>query len=182
MQLNTRPPNHVSTRRRQPLNEKAIPQTDRRTLMRDAIRLQDALGALIRVLQSRDRERACCYDLSVSQCHALQILIKDGPLTITGLGEKLHLEKSTASRLANGLLDRGLVRKRSPESDGRVIILQVTEQGLRLSRRILNDLAEEYTDLLEGFDPAVRTALPRVLERLTGTIAGRTESSGPNCC
>lgn len=151
-------------------------------MVQDATRLQGALGELIRVLQFRDRDRACCYDLSVSQCHALQALVREGPITVTQLGDHLYLEKSTASRLANGLLDRGLVRKRSPGSDGRVVILQVTEQGLRLSRRILNDLAEEYMELLEGFDPEVREALPRLLERLTQTISARASGSGPTCC
>lgn len=151
-------------------------------LVREAARLQEALGELIRVIQFRDRDRACCYELSVSQCHALQTLIREGPMTVTGLGEALYLEKSTASRLANGLLEAGLIRKRSPRSDGRVVILQVTEQGHRLSRRILNDLAQEYMDLLEEFEPEVRAALPRIIERLTDNIAARTGVGGPSCC
>jgi DNA-binding MarR family transcriptional regulator len=79
-------------------------------------------------------------------------------------------------------MDRGLVRKRSPGSDGRVVILQVTEQGLRLSRKILNDLSEEYMELLEEFDPEVRKALPRLLERLSKTFMARANPSGPTCC
>ena len=47
-------------------------------LIRDAARLHEALSELIRVLQFRDRDRACCYGLSVSQCHALQALIHHG--------------------------------------------------------------------------------------------------------
>ncbi len=160
----------------------ALPQSSPASLVREAARLQDALGELIRVLQFRDRDRACCYDLSVSQCHALQTLVREGPMTVTGLGDALYLEKSTASRLANKLLDEGLVRKRSPRSDGRVVILQVTEQGHRLSRKILNDMAQEYMDLLEEFDPAVRDALPRILERLTKNMAARAGSTGPGCC
>lgn len=158
------------------------PILDQRTLLRDASHLQETLGELIRVLQSRDRDRACCYGLSVSQCHALQILVKEGPLSVTKLGGQLHLEKSTASRLANGLLQRGLVRKRSPDSDGRMVILQISEQGLRLSRKILNDLAEEYMDLLADFDPEVRQALPKLLERLTATFLAQSNASGPTCC
>jgi len=164
------------------LSENTSPPISRTSLLRDATLLQESLGELIRVLQFRDRDRACCYELSVSQCHALQTLVREGPITVTQLGDNLYLEKSTASRLANGLLDRGLVRKRSPGSDGRVVILQVTEQGLRLSRRILNDLAEEYLELLEGFDPEVREALPRLLARLTQTISARANPSGPTCC
>ena len=42
------------------------------TLRADAEHLSDALSELIRVTQFRDRDRACCYDISVSQCHALK--------------------------------------------------------------------------------------------------------------
>jgi DNA-binding MarR family transcriptional regulator len=103
-------------------------------------------------------------------------------MTVNQLAARLYLEKSTASRLANSLLKRDLVRKRSPESDGRVVILQVTEAGHRLTRRIRNDLAEEYMELLEGLDPQVRQALPQLVQRLTRSIADRTCDTEPTCC
>jgi len=152
------------------------------SLLMDATRLQEALGELIRVLQFRDRDRACCYDLSVSQCHALQTLIQNGPMTVTGLGDLLYLEKSTASRLAKSLLAKELLRKRAPEADGRVVILQVTESGRRLARRILNDLVEEHMELLAGFEPDVRAALPLFLDRLSQTITNRSDPQGLKCC
>jgi DNA-binding MarR family transcriptional regulator len=155
---------------------------DRPSLLRDAARLQEALADLIRVLQFRDRDRACCYDLSVSQCHALQTLIQNGPMTVTQLGLHLYLEKSTASRLAKALLEKDLVRKRAPRGDGRVVILQVTEAGRRLARKIMNDLAEEYRDLLERFDPEVRAALPLLLDRLTRIISARIDPERVNFC
>jgi MarR family 2-MHQ and catechol resistance regulon transcriptional repressor len=153
----------------------------RPSLMRDAARLQEALVELTRLLQFRDRDRACCFDLSASQCHALQALIQKGPMTVTQLGDLLYLEKSTASRLAKALLEKELVRKRAPRDDGRVVILQVTEAGQRLARKILNDLAAEYMDLLEGFEPEVRAALPLLLDRLTQTISRRFGPEGPSC-
>ncbi len=155
---------------------------NRPSLLRDAARLQEALADLIRVLQFRDRDRACCYDLSVSQCHALQALFQNGPMTVTKLGGELYLEKSTASRLAKALLEKDLVRKRAPRADGRVVILQVTEAGHRLARKIMNDLSEEYMDLLEGFEPEVRAALPLLLDRLTQTISTRMDPEGLACC
>jgi len=151
-------------------------------VMRDAARVQAALHELVRVLQFRDRDRACCYGLSVSQCHALQALVQAGPMTVTDLGSQLYLEKSTASRLAKSLLEKALIRRRAPRGDGRVVILQVTEAGQRLTRKILNDLAEEYMDLLEEFAPEVREALPTVLDRLSRVIAERTDGAGFTCC
>ena len=154
----------------------------RPTLIRDAARLQEALSGLIRLLQFRDRDRACCYDLSVSQCHALEALIQVGPMTVTQLGDHLYLEKSTASRLAKALLEKGLVRRRAPNADGRMVILQVTEAGHRMARKILKDLSEEYIDLLEDFDPEVRAALPQLIDRLSNTIARRTKPQDISCC
>jgi DNA-binding MarR family transcriptional regulator len=103
-------------------------------------------------------------------------------MTVTQLGGQLYLEKSTASRLAKALLEKELVRKRAPRADGRVVILQVTEAGHRLARKILNDLSEEYRNLLEGFEPDVRAALPLLLDRLTQTISTRMDPEDLTCC
>jgi MarR family 2-MHQ and catechol resistance regulon transcriptional repressor len=156
--------------------------TIRPSLIRDAARLQKSLSQLTRVLQFRDRDRACCYELSVSQCHALEAMIQHGPMTVTQLGDHLYLEKSTASRLAKSLLEKELVRKRAPLADGRIVILQVTETGHRLARKIMKDLAGEYMDLLGEFEPEVRAALPKLLDRLIRNISGRTDPRGLTCC
>lgn len=148
--------------------------SDPPTLIREATHLDAALRALVRVHRARDRQRALRYDLVLSHYHALLALTRMGPLTVTALGEHLHLEKSTASRVAKGLLGQGLVRKRSPSSDDRKVILQVTELGMRLSRRIQNDLSEEYLELLSNLEPGSRDDLPGVLTEL----ARRLETSG----
>jgi len=144
------------------------------TSIRDAARLQQSLGQLIRILHLRDRRLASSHGLSVSQCHALQGLMQVGPMTITELGDHLHLEKSTASRLAKGLVAKELVRTRAPSGDGRVSILQLTEAGQRLARRILNEISEEYRAGLEGVDPRVQRELPSYLDRLAHNLAGHS--------
>jgi hypothetical protein len=52
-----------------------------RTLDRDAALLYEALSDLLRVYQFRDRDRICCHDISVTQCYALESLVREGPLT-----------------------------------------------------------------------------------------------------
>lgn len=151
-------------------------------LLADAYRFSESLMDLIRVVQFRDRDRACCYDVSVSQCYALKAVSDHGPLTVNDLAARLYLDKSTASRVANGLEERGyLARERDPE-DGRVVRLRATESGAALCRTIERDLAEEYAELLEDFDPEVRAAMERVLGRLAGCFAARVDVSGGNCC
>jgi MarR family transcriptional regulator, 2-MHQ and catechol-resistance regulon repressor len=160
----------------------AIHEPPHPSLVRDASRLQGALMELMRVLRSRDRDRASGYSLSASQCHTLQALARQGPMTVNDLAARLYLEKSTASRLAASLMEKDLVRKRAARTDGRTVVLQVTEKGLRLSRRILNDLAVEYMELLKQLDPEVRSALPQLLDRITSIVAGRSGDAGPPDC
>ena len=50
------------------------------SLQRTAEELQAAIADLVRVYQFRDRDRICCYDISVTQCYALETLVNAGPL------------------------------------------------------------------------------------------------------
>jgi DNA-binding MarR family transcriptional regulator len=151
-------------------------------LERDADRLAEVLQDLIRVVQFRDRDRACCYDVSVSQCYALAAVTDLGPLTVNELAAHLYLDKSTSSRLAAGLEAKGYVTRERAPDDGRVIHLVVTPPGRALRGRIADDLVRTYADLLTDFEPEVRTALIRLVERLGASFAARVQTSGGSCC
>lgn len=151
-------------------------------LLADAEIFSDALGELIRVVQFRDRDRACCYELSVSQCYGLKAIADAGRLTVNQLAAFLFLDKSTASRIANGLVDKGLAARERDEQDGRVVHLVATEAGRRIHERIEADLAHEYAELLEDFDPAFRSAIVKLIGRLKRSFASRVETEGGSCC
>lgn len=152
------------------------------TLDTDARMLSERVGELIRVVQFRDRDRACCYGISVSQCYALKAVSDARGLTVNSLAAELFLDKSTASRVANGLVDRGLLaRTRDPE-DKRVVRLVATEQGSAMHARIEEDLAIEYAQLLGDLDPNIRSAVAEVVGRLARSFASRVDASGGSCC
>ena len=152
------------------------------SLLEDAHRLSEALTDLVRVVQFRDRDRACCYDISVSQCHALKAAADGGPLTVNELAGQLYLDKSTASRVANALVDKGYLARERDAEDGRVVRLAVSEAGSALCARIEDDLASEYAELLGDFDPEIRAAITRLVARLGRSFAARVETSGGSCC
>lgn len=148
----------------------------------DAHAFYEALNGLVRVVQFRDRDRACCYDVSVTQCHALKAVVDEGPLTVNELAALLYLDKSTASRVAAGLEGKGYVARRRDDEDGRVVRLEATEAGQALCVRIEDDLSREYAELLSGFDPEVRAAMIRLTGRLSASFAARVDTSGGSCC
>jgi MarR family transcriptional regulator, 2-MHQ and catechol-resistance regulon repressor len=148
----------------------------------DARELRGALSELIRVYAFRDRDRICCYDVSVTQSNALDVLVARGPLTLNDLAAELYLEKSTASRIVDGLEKKGYaLREENPESK-RSILVQVTAEGAALQRQIERDLLEEEMRLLEEFEPEVRQAAARMVTRLARAAAARVDTSGGTCC
>lgn len=148
----------------------------------DAGEFSEALGELIRVVQFRDRDRACCHDLSVSQCYALERVVEAGALTVNELAAHLYLDKSTASRVANTLVSKGLVARAQDSADGRVVRLEPTDAGRDVHTRVQTDLAAEYAELLADFDPHVRAAFPELLGRLGQAFASRVAISNGRCC
>lgn len=151
-------------------------------LDRDVRAFTDALGEMVRVVQFRDRDRACCHDLSVTQCYALEGIVDADGLTVNELAAHLFLDKSTVSRVARGLVERGLVVREADAADGRVVRLVATARGRDVHRAIASDLFEEYRGMLADLAPEARASVVRVVERLGSAFARRVDVQGGSCC
>jgi DNA-binding MarR family transcriptional regulator len=149
----------------------------------DAEDLYAALSELVRVYQYRDRDTICCYDVSVTQCYAIEALLRRGPSGLSDLAGELYLDKSTTSRVVATLERKGYVARASHPQDGRAVVLSVTAAGRRLHEKIRKDLVEEERKLLADFPPEVRKAAPELLRRLARAAASRS-GRGPAavCC
>ena len=148
------------------------PSTDD-ALQRDAQALHEALSHLVRVYQFRDRDRICCYDVSVTQCHALEVLVERGPLRSVSLAEALKLDKSTTSRVVDALVRKGYVEKSTDVDDARAVSLRVTRQGKALYQRINGELIGQQAELIRGLDSEVRAGATEIIRRLARAAEAR---------
>jgi MarR family 2-MHQ and catechol resistance regulon transcriptional repressor len=168
------------------------PVADRRSatpadLERDAAALQAAVSELVRVYQFRDRDQICCHDVSVTQCHALEILVEHGAMRLSALAERLFLDKSTTSRVVGTLVKKGYVEQRADAADGRASSLHATGSGRRLCKRITDDLIGQQKQLLQDLDPDVREGVVQVIRGLARAADSRFRSGvstgpGAGCC
>jgi MarR family transcriptional regulator, 2-MHQ and catechol-resistance regulon repressor len=142
-------------------------------LQSDAESLHAALSELVRVYQFRDRDRICCHDISVTQCYALEALVRRGPSGLNELAAELFLDKSTASRVVTTLERKAYVSRAPHPDDRRAVVLKVTKAGRRLHDRIRDDLVGETKRFLADFEPSVRKAAPELLLRLARVAASR---------
>jgi MarR family 2-MHQ and catechol resistance regulon transcriptional repressor len=154
-------------------------------LHEEAIRLYGALSDLVRVYQFRDRDRICCHDISVTQCYALETLVRLGARTLNELAAEMYLDKSTTSRVVTTLERKGYVVRQQHPRDKRSILVDLTASGRRLHTKIERDLVEETRQLLQEFEPAVRQAAPALLTRLARAAerrSGCAPTSRGACC
>lgn len=103
----------------------------------------------------------CGFPLSLSQVYALQEL-EDAALSVSDLAHRLHLERSSGSRLVDALVKENFVNRIINENNRREMLLSLTDKGERTIRQvreqsihfyesILNDLPEhDQQMILEG--------------------------------
>lgn len=152
------------------------------TLADDVLAIHRALGDLLRTYQFRDRDRICCYDVSVTQCYALETVIRRGPLSLNELAARLYLDKSTASRVAGALERKGYVQRSRSSEDGRVLQLKATSAGAALHARIESDILERERRLLAQFPSEVRQSMAQLIGELARASASRIDTSAGTCC
>lgn len=131
----------------------------------DAEQLYEALSHLVRVYQFRDRDRSCCEGLSVTQCYALEHVIKAGPVRVQSLASELFLDKSNASRLVDSLAKQGLVQRVPDASDGRAVAITVTPEGMAIYESIRSDLVGEARNLACDLSKEARDGAIEMLRR-----------------
>jgi DNA-binding MarR family transcriptional regulator len=156
----------------------AAPRTRTATATAEALHasaaaLQAAVSDLVRVYQFRDRDRICCHDISVTQCHALEMLVDHGPMRMHELTERLFLDKSTTSRVVHTLVKKGYVEQHPDPTDRRASTLGATPAGRALCARIIDDLIEQQRDVLVDLDPEVRAGVVEVIRRLARAADSR---------
>jgi DNA-binding MarR family transcriptional regulator len=152
------------------------------TLDQDAADLYEALQDLIRVYQFRDRDRICCHDLSVTQCYALDALVRLGPMTLNGLAGTLYLDKSTMSRVVATLQRKRLVVRAPDPEDRRSAQLRATARGTQLHTQISAEIQASEKRLIADFPPQVRRSMIDLIARLAKTAGERVSTTGGMCC
>ena len=97
---------------------------------------------------ARETEQAARKSGLTPQRYLLLLLVKgaeDGSerATISDLGQRLHLAQSTVTELVNRAAQAGLVRRGTSADDGRVVYVELTEEGDRRFADAFRALAHE---------------------------------------
>jgi MarR family 2-MHQ and catechol resistance regulon transcriptional repressor len=151
-------------------------------LERDAAELHEALTALVRLYQFRDRNGICCEDVSVTQCYTLNAIVRLGSPTLGELAGEMYLDKSTTSRVVDSLARKGHAHRVGDAADRRAVRVESTPEGRALVERVERRLIDGEKELISDFDPEVRQATAKLIARLARAARARHVRQGQVCC
>jgi DNA-binding MarR family transcriptional regulator len=131
------------------------------------------MTAFLRFHQFRDRDHTGYHGLTITQCYVLECLERRGALTLNELTEEMLLDKSTLSRIVDGLVAKDAVSRRPNPADGRSTYLALTPAGQRAYAEVEADLVRENAMLMQDTTRAQRRQFIAFLERLTNAARAR---------
>ena len=109
-------------------------------------------------------------DMTAEQWGALLVLINGDAMTQRQLGETLYLEKSSISRLVNGLERRGWIVRTKSKGDSRHKLVSVTENALETAEQCASIarvvLEEAQQGMTEDERLVCRSFLSRIISNL----------------
>ncbi|CAB4048316.1 MarR family winged helix-turn-helix transcriptional regulator [Paraburkholderia phenoliruptrix] len=95
-----------------------------------------------------------------------------GPFSIMELARHANLDKSQASRAAEGLIRQGLVKREASAEDGRVVLVSLTAEGRALYRKVMPIARKWNGDLFDSLDEKEKRALGEALDKVIAAITG----------
>jgi MarR family transcriptional regulator, lower aerobic nicotinate degradation pathway regulator len=109
-------------------------------------------------------------DISVAYFAVLQALWESDGLSITDLGEKAQLEKSTMTSLIDRMESAGLVRREDHPTDRRAYQICLTPRGKELEKKLDEVVARAYRHLTRGIAEEDLQKAIKVCKRLIQNV------------
>ena len=99
-----------------------------------------SVSILYKAVSGPAANRAAAFGLTLSELSVIRLLSDDSEWTGTAVASALATGTSSVSRIVTGLVDRGLVNRRRPLGDRRVVLLKLTEKGAAVRLALLTEI------------------------------------------
>jgi DNA-binding MarR family transcriptional regulator len=118
-------------------------------------------------------ERARSSGLSRPQWRVLTMLRRHEGINQGGLAELVEVEPITLCRMVDRLQEAGLMERRADPADRRAWRLHLTDKARALLEEMRPMAFSLFDDAMTGLDPAERSDLFRMLERIRTNLSRR---------
>lgn len=120
-------------------------------------------------------------EVTLPQYRTLVVLAGHGPRSLAELAASLSVTPSTATRMSDRLVAKGLVRRRTSSRDRRQVRLALTDSGREVVAEVTAVRRREIARIVEAVPPARRAQLVESLSSFAlaaGETADRDWAAG----
>ena len=140
--------------------------------------MDEVLSRLSLAFIHLERSGKCCEGLTLTQCHTLDVLSKNGDLTMNELSRRMGLAKSTMSRVVNTMVRKGWLERERDCGDKRLVSVRMTSEGNKMMKK-MNGSSREYVQrILKSLPPE---KIPQVIESLRWVIHSTEKETRALC-
>lgn len=129
--------------------------------------LGDLLMRVAHTQRRRWRDALVPWDLSPHQARALKVICAGDGRRLSDLAGQLRIAPRSATEVADGLQERGLVERSADPGDRRAVILRPTDDGRRIRAEIDAARTADSAELFARLSTTDQAALTRILRTLS---------------
>ncbi len=122
----------------------------------------------------RPAEQITRLKLSHAQFHAISILALKGPLPMTELANKMTISKQQLTPLIYKLIEAGWVVRKTDENDRRIVLIDVTEEGLKTYNDLKAEIKHKFIEKLSELPENELEELDDMLQKIQIILKGVT--------
>ncbi|MGF1432029.1 MarR family winged helix-turn-helix transcriptional regulator [Kitasatospora sp. LaBMicrA B282] len=135
--------------------------------------LAGALHGILGRLSRRARAASAGSELTASQRSVAARLLREGPATTADLARAEFVRPQSMRMTLSALEERGYLRRTPHPTDGRQLLVELSEEGQQAMAAIMRAKHDWLTSALGGeLDAAQRAALARAIPALRVLAAG----------
>ena len=135
-----------------------------------AYKVLDVVPFVMRVIR-RDLRQHGAFEISVPQFRTLAFLFKHEGASLSDVAEHIGLGLPAMSVLVDGLVSRGLVRRRTDQDDRRRMILMLTETGRSRMTSAREATVTHLEQIFKRLSAADRAGILRAMDVLKDLVS-----------
>ncbi len=147
------------------------------TSKKDTDRIVEAILYLYTEGRRVTKEIARHYGLTGPQVTAVKMLESLGDLSLSALSARMSAKNSTVTGIVDRMERDGLVQRLRSETDRRVVLIRLTDEGAALAEKIPLESMQIFTTALGSLTTDEREQLTQLLLKVTDRVAKEVEAA-----